>query len=174
MLHRRTAAKGLLKNFDWIGFVLYSGGLLIFLMVLVWGATLYPWKSAHFIGTVISGGIVFICFILWEIYLPFKNTTPFLPLHLFKNVRYMACAWITAVGAASYDGFSLIWPAAVSVLYTDLSDSRRGTIYGVVVMGFVFGQIIGGFVATVTGPKPGIIVCMTIAAPLLMAWPQTH
>jgi predicted MFS family arabinose efflux permease len=36
-------------------------------------------------------------------------------------------------------------------------------------MGFVFGQIAGGFIATFTGPKPGIIFCMTVSAPLLMA-----
>ena len=36
-------------------------------------------------------------------------------------------------------------------------------------MGFVFGQIVGGFVVTYTGPRPGIICTMTIAGPLLMA-----
>jgi hypothetical protein len=38
-----------------------------------------------------------------------------------------------------------------------------------VVIGFVFSQVTGGFLATFTGPKPGIIFCMTIAALLLMA-----
>ena len=55
------------------------------------------------------------------------------------------------------------------MLYVGLSESYKGTIFGLVVMGFVFGQITGGFVATFTGPKPGIIFCMTVAAPLLMA-----
>ena len=143
MLHRRTLAVELLKRFDWIGFFLYSGGLFMFLLGLVWGATLHPWKSGYVIGTVIAGGLTFACFILWEIYLPIKNAEPFLPLRLLKNVRYMACTWLTAVGAATYYGFSLIWPNTVSVLYPGLSDSYRGTIYGCVVMGFVFGQIVG-------------------------------
>ena len=181
MLHQRSQVKDLLPRFDWIGLVLYSGGLLVFLMGLAWGGTLYPWKSGYVMGTVIGGGLIFTIFILWEIYLPLGSTEPFLPLHLFKNIRYMACAWLTknirymacawltAVGAATYYGFSLIWPSAVGVLYTDLSDDRRGTLVGLVVYGFVFGQILGGFVATFTGPKPGIVVCMTIAAPLLMA-----
>lgn len=55
------------------------------------------------------------------------------------------------------------------MLYVDLSNSYQGTVYGLVVMGFVFGQMTGGFIATVTGPKPAIIFCMTVAAPLLMA-----
>lgn len=57
----------------------------------------------------------------------------------------------------------------MAVLYTDLSDSKRATLSGLAAMGFVFGQIVGGFVATVTGPKPGIIACMSISAPILMA-----
>lgn len=81
----------------------------------------------------------------------------------------MACAWLTAIGAATYYGFSLIWPQAVSVLYVGLSDSYKGTLFGLVVMGFVFGQMTGGVLATFTGPRPGIIFCMTVAAPLLMA-----
>lgn len=121
------------------------------------------------VGTVIAGGLGLAIFILWEIFLPIGGTEPFLPLHLFRNIRYQACAWLTAIGAATYFGFSLIWPAAVNVIYVGLIDSYKGTLYGLVVMGFVFGQIAGGFVATVTGPKPGIIFCMTVAAPLLMA-----
>lgn len=36
MLHKRSQVKDLLKRFDWIGLLLYSAGLLIFLMGLVW------------------------------------------------------------------------------------------------------------------------------------------
>lgn len=37
MLHRRTAAKTLLRRFDWIGLVLFIGSLFIFLLGLSWG-----------------------------------------------------------------------------------------------------------------------------------------
>jgi hypothetical protein len=78
-------------------------------------------------------------FILWEIYLPIADSEPFLPLHLFKNLRYQACAWLTAIGACTYYGGSLIWPQAVSVLYPGLSADYTGTLFGLVVLGFVFG-----------------------------------
>lgn len=113
MLHRRTQAKDMLLRFDWVGLVLYIGGLLVFMMGLVWGGTLYPWKSPHVIGAVVGGGVVFIIFIVWEIYLPMKSTEPFLALHLFKNLRYQSCAWLTAIGAATYYGFSLIWQVSL-------------------------------------------------------------
>lgn len=168
MLHRRTAAKQLLRTFDWIGLMLFTGSTFIFLMGLTWGGTLYPWKSPQVIGVLVGGVVGFVVSTLWEIYLPI-GSEPFLPLHLFRNLRYMSCAWLTAIGAATYYGFSLIWPAAVAVLYTDLDQSHAATLSGLAAMGFVFGQILGGFVGTLVGPKPGIIACMSIAAPILMS-----
>lgn len=40
MLHRQKAAKDLLVNFDWIGLILYSGSLCIFIFGLNWGGVL--------------------------------------------------------------------------------------------------------------------------------------
>lgn len=169
MLHRRTAAKDLLKRFDWIGLVLYAGSIFSFLLGLNWGGGVYPWNSGPVVGVLVGGAVGFIVFILWEIYLPISNAEPFLPLHLFRNLRYQACAWLTAVGAATYFGFSLIWPSAVAVLYTDLSIDKAGTISGLAAMGFVFGQIAGGVVGSITGPRPGILFCMCVSAPILAA-----
>ena len=92
------------------------GAVMIFLMGLNWGGALYAWNDAHVIGVLVGGAVAFILFILWEIFLPrfFPNVEPFLPLHLFQNLRYMACAWLTAIGAATYFGFSLIWPQCVA------------------------------------------------------------
>lgn len=44
--HRKTKRQ-VLQDFDFIGLVLLVGGLLIFLMGISWGGSLYPWKSAH-------------------------------------------------------------------------------------------------------------------------------
>lgn len=80
--------------------------------------------------------------------------------HSFANV------WI---GAAVYYGFSLIWPQAVQTLYPGLSYDRTGTLAGLVAMGFVFGQMVGGIVATVFGARVAIIIPMWISGPLLCA-----
>jgi MFS family permease len=63
----------------------------------------------------------------------------------------------------------LIWPQAVQTLYPGLSYDRIGTLAGLVAMGFVFGQLIGGFVATVFGARASVIGPMMIAGPLLCA-----
>ncbi|TKA78438.1 hypothetical protein B0A55_03049 [Friedmanniomyces simplex] len=149
MLHRKKLAKEILMHFDWLGLLLYTAGLLIFLMGLSWGGGLYPWSDSHVIGTLVAGGVcLFGIFPLWSIYLPFKTVEPFLPLHLFTNVNFQACAWLTGIGAGAYYGFSLIWPQAVSSLYT-LSYDEQGTLAGLAAMGFVFGQVLGGGLATV-------------------------
>ena len=41
MLHRKKLAKDLLLRFDWIGVILYSGGLAILIFGLNWGGVLY-------------------------------------------------------------------------------------------------------------------------------------
>ncbi|RFU26296.1 hypothetical protein B7463_g10051, partial [Scytalidium lignicola] len=81
----------------------------------------------------------------------------------------MSVTWLTAIGAAVYYGFGIVWPQAVATIYPGLSDSYRATLTGLVAMGFVFGQITGDLVATVVGPKIPIITCITIAGPILMA-----
>ena len=170
MLHRKTLAKELLIHFDWIGLIMYTGSLTVFLLALNWGGSLYPWDNSHVIGAIVAGGVgLFVIFPQWEIFLPFKNVEPFLPLHLFTNVSYQACAWLTGIGAATYHGFSLIWPQAVTTVYSISSYDRLGTLAGLVAMGFVFGQMTGGVVSTLIGPRWGIICTMTIAAPIYLA-----
>ncbi|TKA48120.1 hypothetical protein B0A54_01612 [Friedmanniomyces endolithicus] len=134
---------------------------------------LYPWSDSHVISpviaTLVAGAVcVFVIFPLWSVYLPFKTVEPFLPLHLFTNLNFQACAWLTGIGAGAYYGFSLIWPQAVSSLYT-LSYDEQGTLAGLAAMGFVFGQVIGGVIATLVGPRWGIRVTMWMAAPLMLA-----
>ncbi|KAK0942575.1 hypothetical protein LTR48_005082 [Friedmanniomyces endolithicus] len=169
MLHRTKMAKEILLHFDWIGLLLYTAGTTILLMGLSWGGGLYPWSDSHVIATLVAGAVcVFGIFPLWSIYLPFKTVEPFLPLHLFTNLNFQACAWLTGIGAGAYYGFSLIWPQAVSSLYT-LSYDEQGTLAGLAAMGFVFGQVIGGVLATLVGPRWGIRVTMWMAAPLMLA-----
>jgi hypothetical protein len=41
MLHRKHLARDLLLHFDWIGVILYSGGLAILIFGLNWGGVLF-------------------------------------------------------------------------------------------------------------------------------------
>jgi hypothetical protein len=53
-LHKNRSKRQQLARFDYVGFVLFTGGLAIFLIGLSWGEGSYPWKSAHVIATIVS------------------------------------------------------------------------------------------------------------------------
>ncbi|CAK7234958.1 hypothetical protein SEUCBS140593_009122 [Sporothrix eucalyptigena] len=169
MLHRRQAFKTLLMSFDWIGLLIYVGSLWTFLMGLGWGGGTYPWKSAPVIASILAGAAGFVVLLLWEAFLPIKQTTPFIPLHLLRNGPLMVVTGITGIGASIYYGTTVIWPQAVAVLYTEYSSSYIGTLYSVVIICYTSGLFVGGIVATFAGNKYPVIVSMTIAAPFLAA-----
>jgi hypothetical protein len=43
--HKRKSKMQVFKDFDFIGCVLFTAGLLLFVMGLSWGGSLYAWKS---------------------------------------------------------------------------------------------------------------------------------
>ena len=50
---------------DYGGILLFTAGMLLFLMGLSWGGSLYPWKSAHVIATLVVGLVLLVGFILY-------------------------------------------------------------------------------------------------------------
>ena len=75
----------LLKEIDYVGLVLFTGGCLLVLLALNWGNGQHPWGSAWIIGPIVTG---FGCFVLlgfWEVYMPLQY--PILPPHLFREWR---------------------------------------------------------------------------------------
>lgn len=71
-----------IKSFDWVGLVLFVGGLLIFLIGLSWGGSVHPWRSAQVIALIVCGGCVLIVFVIYECFAPLKE--PLIPMHLFR------------------------------------------------------------------------------------------
>ena len=51
-----------LKDLDWGGIVLYSGGLTSFILALSWGGGLYPWASYHVLVPLILGFFILVAF----------------------------------------------------------------------------------------------------------------
>ncbi|KIW96791.1 uncharacterized protein Z519_02182 [Cladophialophora bantiana CBS 173.52] len=167
MLHRRKSAMEIVLQFDWIGLVIYSLSLILFILGLDWGGNLYPWNSGHVIGSLVGGGVGFVCFALWEIFLPISTVHPLLPMHLFKNARFQACSWLTGIGAITYYGFSLVWPQAVRSLYDGVSQSQQSTLTTTLILCFVLGQFSGGVIAEIAGVRVGAIGSAFAALPLL-------
>lgn len=88
--------------------------------------------------TVIGGVTLFGVLPAYEIFISKKGREPYLPLHLFKNIRFQSAAWNTAIGACVYYGFAIIFPQTVTTLYYQrglISEYDVGTLAGLVNMG---------------------------------------
>lgn len=64
-LHRSRSRMQELKDLDYGGIVLFIAGLLLFLMGLSWGGSLYAWDSAHVIASLIIGFVLCVAFVLY-------------------------------------------------------------------------------------------------------------
>lgn len=51
-----------LKRLDYLGLVLYCGGLIMLLLGITWGGKLYAWDSAYIIGLLVGGIVTLIVF----------------------------------------------------------------------------------------------------------------
>lgn len=110
-----------LKTLDWLGIFLFSGGLVVFLIGLNWGGSVYPWKSAHVLGTIIGGFATLVAFCFWEAYSGLEY--PLIPMRLFKNIPYNANVACASLGAIVYYANSIIWPTMAGSLFTtDISE----------------------------------------------------
>jgi hypothetical protein len=104
---RKTKTQ-VLKEFDYIGLVLFIGGLLVFLIGLSWGGSVHPWKSAYVIGTLVCGFAGLVAFVCYECFVPLKE--PLVPMHLFRNGPWVADVIIVALGASIYYAFAIVYP----------------------------------------------------------------
>jgi MFS family permease len=166
-LHRSKSLMTFATKFDYVGFVLFVAGTLLFLLGLSWGGGSYPWSSAHVLATLIVGAVCLITLGFWCAYAKLEN--PFLPTHLLSDARFMAVVCIETTGAMSYYAFAVIWPAAVAVLYPNLSASDAGWLSTTTSLCFLMGQTSGNVLAAVFEPKYVLWVAVPGALALVAA-----
>ena len=116
-LHRDRTRWQEVRDMDYGGILLFTGGLILFLTGLSWGGELYPWQSAHVIATLVVGAVVLILFVLYgkheeadvprfdpnfdvECFMPLRR--PLIPMHLFRNYDYDMVNILSIVGGMVY------------------------------------------------------------------------
>ena len=134
-----------IKDFDYVGTVLYTGSLLVLMMGLNWGGGVYPWKSANVIGSIVAGFVGLVVFVLWETFAKLKE--PLVPMHLFKNGSWVAATILSGLGASVYYALAIVWPSMVAVLYNDGGVMTNAWYASFVGLWITVGQVLGGFVA---------------------------
>lgn len=112
--------KSLVKDFDYVGLLLFSATMVLLLVGLNWGGVsvslyacqavitvcnqvLYPWSSAYVLGTLLSGAVCLIAFALYESLVGLKE--PYLPVELLKNFQFTSCAVWCAIAAMTFYAF---------------------------------------------------------------------
>ncbi|KJR86888.1 siderophore iron transporter [Sporothrix schenckii 1099-18] len=163
-----------IKHFDYVGTVLFSGGFVVFLLGLSWGGSVYPWNAAGTIGPIVVGGVTLVVFVLWEMYAPLRE--PLLPMHLFRNVEWVAACVLLGLGAGVYYAFAIIWPAQAAVMYNSGGSlTYLGGISNIVGLGIISGQVVGGLLAEKIGrTRYQCMVVFSLGAVFLAAMAATN
>ena len=86
-----------------------------FILGLSWGGSVYPWKDAHVIATLIVGFLCLVALFVYEAYVPLKE--PLIPIHLFKNRGWVAAVISLSLGASTYYSQAIVWPQMTSTVY---------------------------------------------------------
>lgn len=141
--------KNTLRDIDYGGLFLLSSGLLLFLLGISWGGSLYPWKSAAVLCTIIIGSVTIVGFIFYEWHCP--TPQPLVPLAMFKNTGWVAVLLTLSCAASMYYAFSVVFPTQVAVLYTSESEANQGWLKCVITAPPLVGQIIASLLATRIG-----------------------
>ncbi|KAB5525517.1 fungal trichothecene efflux pump [Coniochaeta sp. 2T2.1] len=144
MKHGSTKKITFIKHFDYIGTLMGTLGLLLFLMGISWGGTTHPWKSAPTLCTIIIGFLLLVAFVLYEKYGNLKE--PLLPLHLFKNRGWVVSVILWSLGAAVYYANAILWPSMVAALYSEgHSTAWAGWVSCIPGCGILAGEYVGAF-----------------------------
>ncbi|KAF1938796.1 MFS general substrate transporter [Clathrospora elynae] len=129
--------------FDYVGTALYTGGLLVFIMGISWGGSVYPWSSSYVISTIVVGLLALVAFVLWECFMDLRE--PLVPMHIFNNYSWNASVILTGLGASIYYAFAIVWPSMVAVLYSDGGVMASAWLSALVGLYITLRQIVGGF-----------------------------
>ena len=100
---------------DIVGVILFTAGLLVLLLGISWGGSIYPWKSARVIGFIVGGAALLVILVVWEIW--GAGEYPLIPMRLFRNRHYVGVIITASVGSMVYYSLLVLWPVQITVLY---------------------------------------------------------
>jgi len=105
--HEGARVVDFIKKFDYIGALLYTAGLLLFLMGLSLGGDgVFPWKSPQTLTTLIVGVVCLIALGFWIWFA--KPAEPLIPKHILQNGPFVASAVLLGIGAGVYYAFAIV------------------------------------------------------------------
>ncbi|KAI1258440.1 fungal trichothecene efflux pump [Xylariaceae sp. FL1019] len=141
LLHERKSKTQILKSLDYVGTFLWIAGLTIFLIGISVGGTIYPWKSAATISTLVIGALLLVALFVYETYA--KLEYPAIPVKFFRNRGFISLVACATVATMFYYSAVLLWPQQIAQMYT--SDTvYGGWLSATVGSSTAIGQIVAG------------------------------
>jgi MFS family permease len=112
------------RELDFIGLLLFGGGLTVFLVGIGFGGNPYSWTSATVLCPLIIGGLVcLVALPIWELRSP-DSISKLCPPHLFSNIRAVVVPLaVSFVGGMALISTGILWPQQVQRLYTTEPES---------------------------------------------------
>jgi len=156
------------RKVDYLGATLLTTALFPFLLALVWGGSVFPWKSLPIAGLIILSIASLIQFVRVER----RVEEPIMTFALFKKRSYwmsISIAFLTAM--AMYSAIMFVPFFAQGVLW--VSPARSGMMMMPMMLGLVASSIIGGQITSRTGRYKEVLVVGVLMATASL-WMCTH
>jgi MFS family permease len=158
MLHQNRSKREQIRRLDYVGIVLFTAGLILFIMGLSWGGNMYPWKSAHVIAPIVVGALLLIAFGFWEF---FFTGDALLPMHLLRIRGYISIVITATVGSCVYYSMNIIWPQEIAALFTS-DPTQAGWLACTVGGATLVGQISGALALRYIGHQRTIYISASV------------
>lgn len=141
-----VSRRQLLSEVDYLGIVLYSAGIALFLIGLNWGGLDYPWASAAVLVPLVLGFAIFVSAFFWDF--SGRPKRPLFPARLLKKYReYTSLLVFIFVVGMVYFSLTALIPQQIAYMYT--SDPIKAGLYNIPggFAGAGGGVILGGLIA---------------------------
>ncbi len=134
-----------IRRIDFAGALTAAGATICLLLGLTWGGTTYPWSDVHTVGILVAAGVLFVSFVVVEIF----AKEPILPLKLFRNQVFAAGSMVALLVGAALFATAIYLPLFVQgVLGQAATNSGLVTTPLVVTMA-IGGTLVGLIIARV-------------------------
>jgi EmrB/QacA subfamily drug resistance transporter len=156
--------RGSHRQLDWAGFATLIGTVVPLLLALTW-ATQYGWSSARVSSLLVLSAVMLAIFLFAES----RAAEPVIPLVLFRDPVIAICSVAAFVLGMGMFGTIIYLPLYMQGVL-GVSATQSGNLLTPLLMGVVFGALVGGQVVSRTGKyKPlGIIGSVLIAVGMVL------
>lgn len=158
------SGKRVAHHLDYVGALLLTAGTVCLLVLMTWGGTVYPWRSAVIAGLGGSAAVLLLLFVQCER----VASEPLLPMRLFRNRVFVIAVLVTALTAMALFGAFVFLPTYFQ-LVLGLSPSTAGLLTAPLMGGLIVSSVIGGRIVSATGRyKMFPVIGLAVAAGALI------